>query len=407
MCEKMCSTVVALPCPLCCQTIFPSVDSLRVSLVSVSSRLLQCPICSEMLMGLDKLTIHLFSHTLLNGNSSNPTTEHQQQQQQQHQQQQQLSVQQHRQHQHHHHHPNIQPPVAKSNAPHLNRSIFAVAAAQRHCHVCGCTFRNHELHQMHMQLVHDITIDDPIVNDDEDDDDAGVDTELEEDYFPRIADNQQQQRKEPQQQQMIVQQHSHNRTASDNHSSELMRGVQSVRFQCHICPKSYKLKGSLRVHMRVVHSMDGRAAGGADNNKTSDASNASPMSSIVSTSIDPVSATTSVVCTIPITFNHDGDDMMLSAMSTMTTKIPTTTDDEPTISNEPPKSIVISMGRAPVELMAASASAASVELAPNCISISSSNNNGGETSKLWECDICAKWFKTMYYLKKHKRLHTG
>lgn len=27
--------------------------------------------------------------------------------------------------------------------------------------------------------------------------------------------------------------------------------------------------------------------------------------------------------------------------------------------------------------------------------------------KQWECDICSKSFTTKYFLKKHKRLHTG
>lgn len=32
---------------------------------------------------------------------------------------------------------------------------------------------------------------------------------------------------------------------------------------------------------------------------------------------------------------------------------------------------------------------------------------GNATPKLWECDVCTKSFTTKYFLKKHKRLHTG
>ncbi|GAB0099202.1 zinc finger protein 628 [Sergentomyia squamirostris] len=60
----MCSKV--LPCPLCCQPNFESVDALRISLVKVANHPLLCPVCNEILLGLDKFTIHLFSHTLDN-----------------------------------------------------------------------------------------------------------------------------------------------------------------------------------------------------------------------------------------------------------------------------------------------------------------------------------------------------
>lgn len=41
---------------------FEGVDALRSTLISVATSQLSCPVCSEVLMGLDKLTIHLFSH---------------------------------------------------------------------------------------------------------------------------------------------------------------------------------------------------------------------------------------------------------------------------------------------------------------------------------------------------------
>lgn len=51
-----------LSCPLCLKPHFEGVDSLRSTLVSVATSHLSCPVCSEVLLGLDKLTIHLFSH---------------------------------------------------------------------------------------------------------------------------------------------------------------------------------------------------------------------------------------------------------------------------------------------------------------------------------------------------------
>lgn len=51
-----------LSCPLCLKPHFENVDKLRSSLINVATSHLTCPVCSESLLGLDKLTIHLFSH---------------------------------------------------------------------------------------------------------------------------------------------------------------------------------------------------------------------------------------------------------------------------------------------------------------------------------------------------------
>lgn len=51
-------------CPLCTRNSFESLDSLRIGLVSVATRPLICPVCNETLLGIDKLTIHLFGHTI-------------------------------------------------------------------------------------------------------------------------------------------------------------------------------------------------------------------------------------------------------------------------------------------------------------------------------------------------------
>ncbi|KAK0172230.1 hypothetical protein PV328_005575 [Microctonus aethiopoides] len=59
-------------CPLCSRPSFQSLDSLRIGLVSVATHPLTCPVCSETLLGIDKLTIHLFGHTI--NNTSEQTT---------------------------------------------------------------------------------------------------------------------------------------------------------------------------------------------------------------------------------------------------------------------------------------------------------------------------------------------
>ncbi|XP_047369395.1 zinc finger protein 300-like isoform X1 [Vespa velutina] len=64
----MCARLLA--CPLCSQPSFTTLDALRAGLVSVATRPLMCPVCNEVLVGIDKLTIHLFGHTInINDNS--------------------------------------------------------------------------------------------------------------------------------------------------------------------------------------------------------------------------------------------------------------------------------------------------------------------------------------------------
>ncbi|XP_029660980.1 zinc finger protein 568-like [Formica exsecta] len=58
----MCARLLA--CPLCSQPGFLTLDALRAGLVSVATRPLICPVCNEVILGIDKLTIHLFSHTI-------------------------------------------------------------------------------------------------------------------------------------------------------------------------------------------------------------------------------------------------------------------------------------------------------------------------------------------------------
>ncbi|CAB0016021.1 unnamed protein product [Nesidiocoris tenuis] len=55
-----------MTCPLCCQRGFSSAESLCSALVSAATRKLNCPVCNETVVGLDKLTIHLLGHVASN-----------------------------------------------------------------------------------------------------------------------------------------------------------------------------------------------------------------------------------------------------------------------------------------------------------------------------------------------------
>ncbi|XP_012235121.1 uncharacterized protein [Linepithema humile] len=70
----MCARLLA--CPLCSQPGFLTLDALRAGLVSVATRPLVCPVCNEVLLGIDKLTIHLFGHTINLNNNAAESSKH-------------------------------------------------------------------------------------------------------------------------------------------------------------------------------------------------------------------------------------------------------------------------------------------------------------------------------------------
>lgn len=51
-----------LPCPLCSNPHFRDLDTLRLTLMSVTTTSITCPVCSEDFLGLEKFTTHLFDH---------------------------------------------------------------------------------------------------------------------------------------------------------------------------------------------------------------------------------------------------------------------------------------------------------------------------------------------------------
>ena len=53
-----------LACPLCSHPGFETLESLQYNLISATTRQIVCPVCHDVLYGLDKFTIHLFSHSV-------------------------------------------------------------------------------------------------------------------------------------------------------------------------------------------------------------------------------------------------------------------------------------------------------------------------------------------------------
>lgn len=283
----MSADAASLPCPVCSHTsVFNSAQSLRDRLIHVSTNKISCPVCQEEYSGLDKLTIHLFSHVqLLTTKQENPSDcievrgkvkcEN-------------GAIQQKK--------PRL---VAKNKisssaaaAPVKFVKIYpklpvislnpvpiidilpkrvddgvnvsepmqlvkseAFLQANTTCNICGLQFVDNNILRMHLCLIHNI---------------------------------------------------------DDNIHQPV------TRYNCHLCPKNFKMRGSLMVHLRVAHY--GFLSG---NN------------------------------------NINGNTQIL----------------------EDGKNTEESQDR--------------------------STNCDRNENKQWQCDVCRKCFTTKYFLKKHKRLHTG
>lgn len=267
---------------MCFQTNFTSVESLKISLLKVSNRPLMCPICNEILLGLDKLTIHIFGHSLMVTPPPPllpPSSLYSQ----------------------------CQPTCSSSSSLKSVRKIKNTNAVERtneeivivpQCDICGFIFHNRELLAMHINLVHQIKNENIITN----------------------------------------------TSILNQNQLDLPKMVKTVKvdevnkFQCHLCPKVFKMIGSLKVHVRVAHF-------GFHNRKNT--------SNIIKLEQELIKI----------------EDQQQS----------------------PSPSIIVASTSTGTTLTA------SASTLVNCC----------EPSKVWECDVCAKSFTTKYFLKKHKRLHTG
>lgn len=270
-----------LSCPLCCHSNFHSVESLRISLIKVTNRPLICPICNEILLGLDKLTIHLFSHSI--GSESDVV-------------------------------------VIEKSRKTTNESLKTVrkiknykstvepSVTEVNCDMCTVGFKNETVLAMHTSLLH---------------------------------------------------------------NNKNLNTEDPPKFQCHLCSKFFKMKGSLKVHLRVVHL-------GFINKKIEDKKiKSSPTATVTSSSVPKNSVTVKNISELlnapPATQIIDDDKFLLiNKIENVNSSV---CSDNRNSCSENNKLTTIS--------------------------------TGGDSVKIWECDTCAKSFTTKYFLKKHKRLHTG
>lgn len=276
---------VLLSCPVCTHNgVFNSVQSLMDRLIYVSTNKIMCPICQDEVHGLDKLTIHLFSHVkILSTKGCHEKSETSVPKGKLKTDDVELMVNQKNKKNTVNKNkisplstpvkfvkifPKL-PVISLKTVPLLDISIrkdqggepmylkteTTVTQTNNTCNICGLQFIDANILRMHRCLIHNI----------------------------------------------------------DENSDQTV-----TRYNCHLCPKNFKMRGSLMVHLRVAHF--GFLSGNC---------------------------------------NSDSSVQKLKNGSVLDQQ-----DEKPT-----------GLER---------------------------NDN-----KQWQCEVCRKCFTTKYFLKKHKRLHTG
>lgn len=426
-CAKLVSVfvncVMAISCPLCCQSI--NFDLLRMNLINLRNRPLVCPICGDVQHSLDNLAVHLTQHhielvpsqigsshcnaiqqcdanngiqittinsaaPICNGNlveqfKVEPNSNGNMMQK--------FEV------------PSPLPPSPSPSSPpvsslqNLNIASSAepppppvpnIAARSNDqigqpfvCNLCSGTFRSKELQQMHMQLVHEINI-------------------------RPLPEN--------------------NHNSFENGSAIPLAPDASAWQQCYWCSKRFKTIGSLRLHVRMVHGVLHAPQiictpnATAFNCKTAMSNdNLMPLSSAaiaagndvkeLAETGDPLIASTSThdmnSNNLPLIHNNQTDyygnyglnDTTFGSVGSNNTN---NNDGSGNISSNCDGMIDQKDTDEPYN------GNNNNNNSKEMTTITGNSNSSSSTDdRIHKCDICNKRFTTKYFLKKHKRLHTG
>ncbi|KAF2896033.1 hypothetical protein ILUMI_10126 [Ignelater luminosus] len=144
------------------------------------------------------------------------------------------------------------------------------------------------------------------------------------------------------------------------HQTSPDKKTGKYNYHCHLCSKQFKMRGSLMVHLRVAHF------GFVQNNYRNKNADNSTNGSDLHEQLQPIEQDMQDICTEKRQLTNDQNKAIPSIQQTQS------------LMQFEKRKIL------------------------NGFSGSKTQDN-----KQWECEICLKLFTTKYFLKKHKRLHTG
>lgn len=382
-----------ISCPLCCQSQFSSIDLLRTTLINAMHGPFMCPICNEIQHGLDNLAAHLSKHIQVVASNSNnhietnaidvnnviqsnsiKTTnkpnnaietifcELQETQMQSFTAPVQCVDNNLVEYEH------VTEKVISSSPVLLDQNTILSSNAEIEtetsenqpnndviqvffCHLCACTFRSLELQQMHLQLVHELNVN---------------------------------------QIEAKVNEARNFQLTSDT--------IDTNSLHCNLCSKRFKMIGSLRLHVRMVHGVSHTPQKmRSPRNKHSD--NVVVNTNLVQTLSGHSSGATDSAgdSIIMVTSLANNDANQLQLTHSQHYQMEHNEND-----NDNYGAACISFAKDDNRLDADDSSNGS-----NINKDKDKEPIAQNDDRTHVCDICNKRFTTKYFLKKHKRIHTG
>lgn len=343
----MCSSL--LSCPLCCLSSFPDLETFKLNLIKVNSKPIKCPFpkCDEILLGLDKLTIHLFGHSLPAEEPEVIKSEAKAK-----------SVAQIVR--------ATRPPrnakMAKSTSSsslahslqsHQQKSTATVTSDESsfRCELCGFVFYDENLLNLHLSLVHNFLPS----NRQHADEFGGIDS---------IA----------------------SKDNSETNSSQTTDGCgndEIKEFHCHLCSKHFRLKGEWE-RKRFFYHLQTQSAKRKLNEKK----------------FYPPGALRIHIRVAHVKFQDQNKRQINIANYLKTQKSLMKATSESQLDQ-------CMMKTENLTLQDPLSPASSVANSPASFQQVPSPQQADKPPKLHTCDDCKKTFTSKYFLKKHKRLHTG